>query len=363
MKIGIIVLPKFDINKAIGGAENICRLVTIGLTQISNVMVFHSEDNPQKILGNICNHTEKLSSINAFYLDEWTKNRGEISPSFCSNAWNELVECDFLISFERVLRNSPIPQMAVLGGISYTHCVDIAMSAHWTWLIVPSPFIKNKCVALGADGNKIHIIPNGIDGSKFFKLGKDRTFKVLLPFRPDMGKGFIESIDFVQKINSLGRWGEYKILITRQFNCSFAEKDFYQTIEKYASKKQVVIEYINWGDQNTMNYIYNQCDFVSSLGTLEEGFGLTTIESVLSGHPVLAKRIGATKDILPPNTGIIFYDENPNTEDVIEKLVNMSDKEISEGGAYIKTNYEIKIMQANYLELAQQFWKLERKND
>ena len=360
LRIGIMVLPRFDMNNAIGGAENICRIVSIGLSEIADVIVFHAEDNPQNKLGTVSRHTEKLSSINAFYIDDWSKNRGEISPAFCTNAWKKLLRCDLLISFERVLKQSPIPQMVVLGGISYTHCVDIAISSDFDKLIVPSSFIKEKCVAFGADVNKIHVVPNGIDCKRFHRFQKGKTFKALLPFRPDEGKGFIESIDFIQKINSYGRWGKYKILITRQFDNIFSKENFYNKIEDYALKKGVTIEYISWSNQDSMNYIYNQCDFVLSLGNLEEGFGLTTIESILSGHPVLSKRIGATKDIMPPNTGIVFYDKELNEENIIQKLMNTTDDEIAKGCSYIKENYTIEKMQANYLKLVKNFLLLRR---
>lgn len=354
-QIGIFVVPKFKIDSANGGAENMCRLIALGLTDYADVVIFHSENDIELNLGIINIHNSHIISTNAFYLDDWICDRGEVSPDFCSIALELLEKCSLLISFERVLANVNIPQICVLGGISYIHCEDVAMSSKWKKLIVPSGFIKNKCSSLGADVKRIEVISNGINCYNFYSYSQKKNHTALLPFRPDIGKGFFDSIDFISKINKLGKWGKYHIIITRQDNNDFSDMDFYDKVDAYALNKEVHIEYVAWGNENTMNSIYNICDFILSLGYLEEGFGLTTIESILAGRYVIAKRLGATQEILPDGYGVLFVD-NVVDDAIVECVMSKMNEEnlkksLLLGDEFIRKNYDVKIMQKKYCDL------------
>jgi len=349
--ITIIVVPKFQYDYAEGGAENICRIISIFLSKHANVTVLYGEKNKEESLDKIKYHSTNLKSINAFYVDEEITNEGEISPNFTTFSKNIIKKSQLILSFERTLKNVSNKQICVLGGIAYKHCKEIAKSKYWNKLIVPSNFIKQKCKEIRGNDTNIFVVPNGINVDNFFPTNTKKTNVILLPFRADIGKGYIESIDFTAKLNELKKWGKYKLIITKQENNLFVENNIYKYIDNYAISKNVEINYVKWQKNKNMNTLYNKCDFVLSLGNLEEGFGLTTIECILSGRPVIAKKIGATKEILPDSCGLYFAKEPINSKEIarIMNIINKTD--IISGRKYIKQNYNLNKMQNSYLNI------------
>lgn len=358
-QIGVFVIPKFRLDSASGGAENICRLVVIGLSRKYDIIVFHGESDINENLGIIKKHTEHITSINAFHLSENIRQRGEIAPAFCDVAYNMITKCDLLLSFERVVSNVDVNQVCVLGGISYQHCLDIAKSIIWNKMIVPSDFIRKKCLELSRRENDIKVISNGIITDVFYSISSERTYTALLPYRPDWGKGYLESIDFISLVNQLKEFGNYHILATKQRDNDFANISFYEDLDRYAGEKNVDLRYVDWQNEENINALYNKCDFVLALGRLEEGFGLTTIEAISAGRYVISRRIGATATLLPPNSGIIF------TESVLDKsavrkimtdyLNGRKNGEVNRGITYIQTHYNLELMQSSYNEFISAF--------
>ena len=104
-----------------------------------------------------------------------------------------------------------------------------------------------------------------------------------------------------------------------------------------------------------MNNIYNMCDFILSLGYLEEGFGLTTVECIMAGRYVISYPIGATISLLPKNSGIIFAGKDENFLSVFKNYENAyENKEVNKGIKYIKNHYTEKIMLKKYLNFIKQ---------
>ena len=166
-KIGVFIIPRFHFDSAVGGAENICRLVVQGLAEKYDIVVFHGELNLNAQLGVIQNHTEHIQSMNAFYLDEYSRQNGEISPTFCHQVEGIINECKVLLSFERVIIDLNIDQICILGGISYKHCVDIAQSNIWTQA---DSSTENSSVAEKTDVNILTIAgPTGIGMAKLMQ--------------------------------------------------------------------------------------------------------------------------------------------------------------------------------------------------
>ncbi len=355
----MFVVPKFRADYANGGAENICRLICITLSKQYDVTVLHSESDRERKLGKFTFYNENLKSCNAFYLDGWTKKRGEVVPDFCDEALNCIRKSKFVLSFERCLANIKIPQICVLGGISYQHCQDIAKSKIWDKLIVPSNFIKKQCASIRGDEENIIVVYNGIVCEKFYGFNEKCSNCALLPFIPDLGKGFYEAIDFVKCANEIGKWGQFHILITRLENSTFSDDGFYEKIEEYATKENVLIKYVPWCSEDEMNEVYNSADFVLSLGSLEEGFGLTTIESILAGRFVVARKIGATPEILPKNAGVLFMDIPVNRERVLDIMNTIKSEQsrfmIKDGGIYIKNHYDLAKMQNDFCAIVDKY--------
>lgn len=363
-KIGVFIIPKFQIDLAVGGAENICRLVTIGLSNSYNITVFHGENDCNAELGIVKKHSDHIESVNAFYLDTYSKENGEISPDFCKEARTMLGECRLLVSFERVIKDISIDQICVLGGISYKHCIDIAKSKIWKKLIVPSVFLKEKVMRLSNRVESVIVISNGILCDNYSSIVFEKQYAALLPYRPDWGKGYRESIDFISLLNKELKDQKYRLIVTRQDKNDFNDTEFYKILDNYAMENNVNIEYVSWQSESGMNSLYNRCDFVLALGILEEGFGLTTIETIASGRYVISKRKGATVSILPKDSGIIFIDEEINEFEVKRVMeqyyISVAEKKVDYGINYIRNNYDISVMQKKYEEFISSF--IEKNN-
>ena len=358
-RISVFIVPPFSILSADGGAENICRFICLALSKKYEVIVLHSEIDKNKPIGILKQLSDNLYSCSAFYLDECTRECGEVYPIFCRVAENAIYKSRLLISFERCVQGIKIPQIVVLGGISYNHCKDVARSCIWDRLVVPSNFIKNQCAKYRSETDRITVIYNGVDCKCFFRINKKYSHKALIPFRPDRGKGFFESIDFISFVNTIGKWGQYSILVTRLDNGCFSDSHFYDEIDKYSREKNVIIEYVSWSQTHEMNNIYNKSDFILALGYLEEGFGLTTIESILSGRAVITRKIGATSEVLPSNFGVIYLDSSLSYEIVtkIMETVFASDMErkLLAGANYIREKYDIHRMEKEFVTLVEEY--------
>jgi len=346
-------VPPFNENLFAGGAEIIAASVVRSLAIDFNVVVFHGEPDNSAALGKIRHIGSNVTTINAFFITDAIINNGVISFNFCNAAKEMLINTVAAICFERCGGDIPCKQICVLGGISYKHCRDVAGASYWEKLIVPSAFVKRKCVEINQEREaSIIVIPNGIDTTLFFDCNSQRENFALLPFRPDWGKGYLVSVDFISILNKIQHGDEYKLLITRSDTNVFAEQDFYTKLDNYARTKNVEIKYLSWEKHEFISKIYNLGKMTLLLGDLEEGFGLCTIESVLCGTPVVARAIGATVELMPNYSGVVFWDgklSEESIERIFRIVANINKRELSSTAEFIRKNYDLRIMSKAYL--------------
>ena len=237
----------------------------------------------------------------------------------------------------------------ILGGMCYPHCIEVMKSTNFKTIIVPSTFIKNCCLENGVPNEKIRIISNGIDLSLF--AGSKRHYDpkgtkyILVPSRMDVKKGVFEAVDFVKKIE-LSTNNKYTLIFCFDSNTEFAS-----TLERYSHENNVDVIFNGWTEYKHMNYLYSLAWCTLLIGSAQEGFGLAYIESILSGTPVITKRIGNAKDIIPENHGLFFVDDYDvdsiySVCDLIRKI-NCTD-DVIRGINYIRDNYSIEAMLSEY---------------
>ena len=79
------------------------------------------------------------------------------------------------------------------------------------------------------------------------------------------------------------------------------------------------IEFIGRVSDEEMAKLYRKC--IAFLNPQEEDFGITTVEAMASGRPVIAyKRGGATETVVEDVTGTFFKEQTP--EAIIETIKN-----------------------------------------
>ncbi|MFM7363349.1 MAG: glycosyltransferase family 4 protein [Cuspidothrix sp.] len=312
--ICILQVPPFDPINPIGGAEAIAADLAISLSSIYEVFVLYGHNEIISGECHIYKFNDHLFSMKAFTLTDEICYEGEIDPVLSIEALTLLRKCKALLSFERVLKNRLAKLViANLGGIGYPHCKQVAESKSWDYLVVPSQFVYQWITSLNCSKiEQVRIIRNGINFKKFAHTypGKQdialKQLTMLLPCRPDWEKGFREGINLAKALKDDGFSVILKCLKQNYF---LDIGSFYEDIEHLASDAGVQLIINPWVSRDNIRDLYANTDLTLCLGKIPEGFGLTVIESIMSGTPVLARQHGAVADILPPEHGLIYIEE------------------------------------------------------
>lgn len=83
------------------------------------------------------------------------------------------------------------------------------------------------------------------------------------------------------------------------------------------------IEFLGWQDDKVVSRLYSNCKGFVFPG--EEDFGLTPVESMASGRPVVALRVGGVKETVVDGADGVFFDKCE--PDLIAKAVNSLEKD------------------------------------
>lgn len=160
----------------------------------------------------------------------------------------------------------------------------------------------------GADGDKIRVIPNGVDVSSFApiprpeaasKLGLEHQgFRVLYvgAIKKSKGvhhllnatRGLVEALDDSVELFLVGR-GQY-------------EREARLLADELGIASSV--RFVGRRPNDEIPLWINACD-VAALPSLSEGFGVVLIEAMACGKPVVATRCGGPEDIVNADTGIL----------------------------------------------------------
>lgn len=159
---------------------------------------------------------------------------------------------------------------------------------------------------------EIAVIGNGVDCKKFFPIEKNsrQDFTILYCGRLEVAKGS-------RRLLELAKCIEQKSGI----KLKMAIPSTTEEMKDFKGLKNTQIYLGKTIDE--MNDFYNQGD-VFFFPSEYEGFGLVILESLSSGTPVVASRIGVVEELekkqLP---GIVTIDKEDNVEKIIEKIYSL----------------------------------------
>lgn len=193
-----------------------------------------------------------------------------------------------------------------------------------TVFIAVSNAIKDYYIKKGIDKNKIVVVYDGID-DKNIKFKKDYSYKekikILMLSNIAENKG---QIQLIEAINLMNNEIKSKIFV-----------DFYGTgSNTYIEKLKKVIKNYNLENQfNFLGYSNNVYDIVKNYdigitASKIEGFGMVTVEYMLSGLPVIVSDTGANIEIIRNNyNGLVYkYGDCNDLKSKICSLVNDKNK-------------------------------------
>ncbi len=120
------------------------------------------------------------------------------------------------------------------------------------------------------------------------------------------------------QIKSFKKLKNEKLIIVGSYEKSKTFQDYADYIKKIKPKN---VEILSWVDQKNLIELYANCKGLITTAK-DEDFGLTPIEAMASGKPVIAGNEGGYKETITPKTGILI--DNLNEDKLAEAIRKMS---------------------------------------
>ena len=196
---------------------------------------------------------------------------------------------------------------------------------------------------------KIQILYNCIDIKNFYKVENKRLLReirekykiekddkvLIFVGRISREKGLHCVIDAMQELNDIN----IKLVIAGSFLHNVKEKDSYQQyLEQKTNKYADRIIWTGYIDQDELVNLYNIADIAVLPSIWEEPAGLTMLESLACGLPVISTYSGGIPEYVE-NLAILINREN----DITKKLASEIRKTIDNKELYSKEKVEYRI--------------------
>lgn len=189
--------------------------------------------------------------------------------------------------------------------------LELIKEIKWSHIIAVSHFIKKEIMGVGYDGRKITVIHHGID-TKIFKPNRDtkeilnkypqlRDKKIIFhPARIGLAKGCDISVKALKLIK--GHFSDVILVMAGTKNIidwgETQQKDIAYIIKLIKSlklEKNVLIDAFGLKEMAQLYSLVKLCVYPSSS---PEPFGLTMLESLSSGKPIIVSNMGGMPEII-----------------------------------------------------------------
>ncbi|MBN2880928.1 glycosyltransferase family 4 protein [Candidatus Woesearchaeota archaeon] len=278
--------------------------------------------------------------------DKKLKNHVIIKPSFHSKLKNIATGLFFQRNAEKLIHKYQLSKLNIHcgpGGIFFLKRVSIPVIAtchhtYWQqshyiksqfWKRIFIPFEKktyqlaDKIICVSGDSknilvekyninkNKIVVIPNGVDTKQFYPMKNIKKIPNSLFYigRLDKRKG----IDFlVKSMPDIVKKNSKKVLYIG------GKGKLMRPLQKFVTKNNLTnnVKFLGFIPDNKLNEWYNKMELVI-VPSIFEGFGITVIEAMAAGTPVIGSNVDGIKGILTKQ----FLFNYGNQTDLIKKCV------------------------------------------
>jgi glycosyltransferase involved in cell wall biosynthesis len=161
------------------------------------------------------------------------------------------------------------------------------LGADQVW--VPSDWGRGILLAHGVNRNRIHVVPEGVDGYRFHNHGRrawtpDRPFRFLTVGKYEHRKSIDETLEAFAQVHA--NRPDLELVIKSNYFTNRDQK--FEALQRKIASLGLNNVSVLWGDMtdNELADLYRGCDtFV--LPSKAEGWGLPLIEAVASGLPVI----------------------------------------------------------------------------
>jgi glycosyltransferase involved in cell wall biosynthesis len=225
----------------------------------------------------------------------------------------------------RILQPSLPERLRNIGNeLGAAPLFDPALVRRADHLVAVSEYVKGALMRdYGVCDNGITVIPNGFDDKAVAlapgeyetlegQTGSSGRKKLLFVGRPaDKRKGLSDLIDALALVE-----GNPVLLVAGKGDTS--------GLAQRAARAGVAdsVRFLGFVDDGELSRLYAFCDlFVSS--SHYESFGLTLVEAMSAGKPVVARDVGGTSEVVREDTGLLVRGKRPeDLADVISSALN-----------------------------------------
>jgi glycosyltransferase involved in cell wall biosynthesis len=215
--------------------------------------------------------------------------------------------------------------------------LDLTCKVAWDQIIAISHYIKRELMAVGVPEEKITVVHHGID-EKLFHPGKPSSsiFKdypklkgkkrvVFIPARLGIAKGCDIMIEAFRLVKN--KFPDTLLLMSGSGNIIdwglTQNKDiaFFVTLIKHLGLEDSV--YINtFSLSKEMPELYRLAEVIAYPSSSEEPFGLTMLEAMASGKPIVVTESGGMPEIIKDDINGYVVPKG-NHEDLAEKIIKL----------------------------------------
>lgn len=254
------------------------------------------------------------------------------------------------------------PKLLSLNTICYEREIMSLFQSGWDELVVLTNYVKKQVDKYIS--NKLSVIPCYVDHiflnkknnpelmKKYFNYDSNNKY-ILFPHRPDLSKGHITAIDILKKL--VLNDNRYRLLIpmpphAKESNIS-REKEIIEEVKKYVElqKLEKYVIFHDWIDYSDLPIYYSVGEVTLFLSQLPETFGITLLNSISVGTPVISYGTGALNEVVPVGNGHFNISDVEDAVKIILKGFNEFD--IKNDMEYVKEKYNIKTIAENYIKL------------
>ncbi len=193
-------------------------------------------------------------------------------------------------------------------------------------VIAVSKFTKQTVMELlGVPSNKIMVVYNGIDGTRF-RIYSDKEVGEVLN-RLDLPKNYVLTVGTIEpRKNLIGLIDahdrlprfvrkEFPLVVVGRLGWNYEE--ILDKIRKKENEKELI--YLGYMDDNMLPFLYSGAAIFVYLSFFE-GFGLPVLEAMASGTPVIASNTTSIPEIV--DTAGLLVDPRDNDE-IVEALLSL----------------------------------------
>lgn len=207
------------------------------------------------------------------------------------------------------------------GHLQKTHNQISLFAKDIDTYIVANENMREAHVEHGVPNNRIQIIPNGFNFTTSYpqKSINEEHLKLVYIGRLEDGKGVKELIhSFSAILKSFPT-----ISLTIAGAPMNSDQEHYLAECKKISEGLQIMEYIKFvGHQTNPIEFLKDYDITIFPSTWNEPFGRVLVESIIAGVPVIARNIGATKEIIDGDLGNILFETDLQLIDCLTFVIN-----------------------------------------